>query len=103
MTPEARLAEKKAAYSTEYFRNGIGRSWLLGRNALTEGFIAQAYEDIPKLLAALEAVLGLHSEYQDEPDEWTHCVCCSDPVAGIYFHYPCSTVTAITKALGVTS
>ena len=89
MTPEARLAEMKVATEQQI---SMARGWKTGND-----FRAQ------QLIAALEAVLGLHSEYQDEPDEWTHCVCCSDPVAGIYFHYPCSTVTAITKALGVKS
>lgn len=65
-------------------------------------FIAHARTDIPKLVAALEAVEALH-----QPFEWSFgfgpvksCKHCKDQGADeIQSSYPCATVQAITKAL----
>ena len=65
-------------------------------------FIAHARQDIPALLAAVEAVLELHEEVGNEGKPGCDCGClglvpwckCGD------YTYPCPTVVAIQAALG---
>lgn len=56
-------------------------------------FIAHARTDVPALVAALEAVLALHSRVFDMNNTPTCRECADD--------YPCPTVEAVNKALGV--
>ncbi|GAA2237574.1 hypothetical protein GCM10010401_07200 [Rarobacter faecitabidus] len=81
-------------------------SYLLPANA---EFIAHAREDIPRLLAAVDAVLELHkaTRYGDMVGDLKHalthdvlvCPICEDGTGG-YETYPCPTVRAITEAVG---
>ena len=61
-------------------------------------FIAHARQDIPALVAALEAVLELHKEVQ-WAESWPTCIHCNDG-EGSPLAYPCPTVAAIQSALG---
>lgn len=56
-------------------------------------FIAAARTDVPRLLAAVEAVLALH-----RPSVVAGCVGCYE-IGALPQPYPCPTVTAITHAL----
>lgn len=66
-------------------------------------FIAAARTDVPRLVAALEAVAGLHT-----PFVWdfgfglvTSCRGCADQgVPEAAAAYPCPTITAVVAALG---
>ena len=58
-------------------------------------FIAHARQDVPKLVAALEAVLALH-----HPTSRGDCSECFDAYGDHYITHPCETVEAITEALG---
>ena len=64
-------------------------------------FIAHARQDIPALLAAVEAVLELHEPEATGYGDWVCGACIS---AGSHdwesTAYPCPTVTAIQSALG---
>ena len=60
-------------------------------------------DDVPALVAAVEAVLELHKEnvWTNRDGTWTtrtceHCMSASDGAVT----YPCPTVTAINQALG---
>ena len=59
-------------------------------------FIAAARADVPKLVAALRAVLDLHRRV-DAQKPW--CVHCGKASAS-FVDYPCDTVRAITDTLG---
>lgn len=61
-------------------------------------FIAAARADVPRLVAALTAVLGMHQRYDGPytPHEVDDCTC-GEP------NYPCATVRAITAALEPTA
>ena len=70
-------------------------------------FIARARDDVPRLVAALRAVLGAHTPIEVEPSD-TLCRECSFQLpSGRYLgklsEWPCPTVRAITEALGVES
>jgi len=66
-------------------------------------FIAHARQDIPALLAAVEAVLELHKPWTvSNPSESTVNHCCDqcyEGGTGDYVPYPCPTVAAIQSAL----
>ena len=62
-------------------------------------FIAHARDDVPKLVAALKAVLAMHSEEHQHYSPFVGstvvtCFACGEPT-------PCPTVRTITKALEV--
>lgn len=80
--------------------HGITYAW----NGANAEFIAHAREDVPALVAALEAVLAIHHEgvaYADDvdeaidvPDDYEHHFCHEDGLA-----WPCPTA----RAAGVTA
>lgn len=61
-------------------------------------FIAHARQDIPALLAAVEAVLELHQ--RNMYDECIECLSTDEYGEATNVDYPCPTVTAIQSALG---
>ena len=60
-------------------------------------FVAHARTDVPRLLDAVEAVLALHGPMGIRSDK---CEQCYDGYNNCSEKYPCSTVQAITSALG---
>lgn len=58
----------------------------------------RSHQDIPALVAAVEAVLELHKEVQWK-ESWPTCIHCNSG-EGSPLAYPCPTVTAIHQALG---
>lgn len=64
-------------------------------------FIAHARDDVPRLVAALEAVENLHRPYTQHPSGIgaKYCVHCWDGIKSQSTAYPCPTVTAIRTAL----
>jgi hypothetical protein len=66
---------------------------------VTDAQLSASGRDVPRLVAALEAVLELHE--RQEAKRWTfeECAECSDPEDGIHVTYPCPTVTAVERAL----
>lgn len=62
-------------------------------------FIAHARTDVPRMEAALRAVLGLHVPHEGYNGE-VLCSECHDNT-GMFWDYPCGTVQAIAGALGV--
>lgn len=62
-------------------------------------FIAQAHQDVPALVAALQAVLGLHQPTAGcgEPGA---CETCCAVCETCRYDYPCPTVRAVEDALG---
>ena len=71
-------------------REPTEKEWI----ALTDG----AIHDVPRLAAAVEAVLELHKEVQ-WAESWPTCIHCNDG-EGSPLAYPCPTVQAIQSALG---
>ncbi len=71
-------------------REPTEKEWI----ALTDG----AIHDVPRLAAAVEAVLELHKEVQ-WAESWPTCLHCNDG-EGSPLAYPCLTVAAIQSALG---
>ena len=58
----------------------------------------RSHQDIPALVAAVEAVLELHKEVQ-WAESWPTCLHCNDG-EGSPLAYPCLTVATIRTALG---
>lgn len=56
------------------------------------------YQDVPVLVAAVEAVLELHKEVK-WAESWPTCIHCNDG-EGRPLAYPCPTIEAIRSALG---
>lgn len=65
---------------------------------MTQFDVARSQKDVPPLVAAIEAVLGLHKPMEGlySADE---CEACTFPAHGVYVGYPCPTVEAIERAL----
>ena len=82
---------------TDPFDEKLAETIKAGRTNDAE-FIAHARQDIPALVAALEAVLELHKEVQ-WAESWPTCIHCNDG-EGSPLAYPCPTVAAIQSALG---
>lgn len=61
-------------------------------------FIAHARQDIPALVAVVEAVLELHQ--RNRYDECIECLSTDEYGEATNVDYPCPTVTAIHQALG---
>ncbi len=85
---------------TDPFDEKLAETIKAGRTNDAE-FIAHARQDIPALLAAVEAVLELHKPEATGYGDWVCGACIS---AGSHdwesTAYPCPTVQAIHQALG---
>lgn len=58
-------------------------------------FIAHAREDVPKLVAALRAVIDLHTSVAPTPSQpWVTCEGCTNGA-----NYPCPTIQALNGVL----
>ena len=92
-------SERTGTYVTRPDLLGIAREWSLVWQDGDAEFIAASRTDLPALLAAVEAVMGLHSpiERRDGP-VCDHCL--HSPRVGAY-PYPCPTVQALTAPLEV--
>lgn len=67
-------------------------------------FIARARQDVPTLLAALEAVVNEHKATIRCQMPWRHtgimCDNCREKCWSCDHFYPCPTITAVTDAIG---
>ena len=74
-------------------------AWDEGRNVWNDAtFIAGARADVPRLLAAVEAVLAIHKPvhaYLNSPATCQHCL----DASGDLDEWPCATYEAISRAL----
>ena len=73
-----------------------GSCWPIEREADSD-FITASRTDMPRLIAALKAVVEEHYPNGAQPD----CNCCSPTCACGHWAYPCPTVEAVAEALGV--